>query len=323
MGANYAIGKGGMVLCALVALAMCVLAFVLQPVSVISSNPGICLPPVAEWNLIPQFGWAINTFLIVATTLGSYYLNNTFNFIRSPHPVLPAAFCLLLSSNAWISGNLSSAMILCAVVMGCMAILFSSYNSKNATQEMFVTATFFGVGSMFEIAFIPMIIPMILGANVMKILRFKEIIAFVLGLVAPYWVGVGLGLIPLEAFHLPDLSLLFSSGHDLTDFFFLLLDTGILALAGLLIGVSCAIRLYAGNAFVSAMNFSVAITGLIAIAFAAIDFSNITAYLAVFYFSVAVQISQLCALWKMRHEWIVVTLIALLSIGFFISTLIG
>ena len=321
MSGTYAIGKGGMAACACLALAMCVISYIIYPVISYGGAPGICLAAPSEWGIHPLLSWLLNTIIIGGISLGGFLLNNKYNFIHSTQPVLPAVFMLLAASNPWINESLSASVIMCAVNLGCLSILFSAYNSQNATHEMFVIATFIGLGSMFQYAFIPMVIPFILGANAMKILRIKEVVAFLLGLVAPYWVATGLGIVAPELYHMPEVSPIFGDYSRVADLFLLMLDLGIFSLIGIFTGISTGIRLYAGNAFVSAIHFTICMMGLTCVVFLVVDFNNMAAYIATLYFTVAVQLAQACALWKMRHEWIVTAGVALIGIAFFIATI--
>lgn len=322
MAREYAIGKGGMAAASVVAIAMWVVSLVLQPVNLSPESAGICLPSPSEWGLPHFCSWLLEVLLMAAAVIGAYLLNHKYNFIKTTKPVLPAVLLLLLSGNAWLTNSVTGSLLICGINILCLAILFDVYGSSNATQELFVIATFLSLGVMEEYAFLPMIVAFLLGANAMKVLRFKEFIAFMLGLIAPYWVVIGLGIISLDSFKLPSLAPLFSDYSKAADIFFLMLDTGIVALTGLLIGMRVAIHLYAGNARVNSMNFTILMLGLVSIVCIIVDFNNMEAYLATLYFAVAVQLAQLCAIWSMRHEWLIPFSIGLLSVGFFIATIL-
>ena len=143
-----------------------------------------------------------------------------------------------------------------------------------------------------------------------------------MGLIAPFWVGVGMGLIPLEAFSLPELTNLFSDYIHSSDLFVLLLSVGAAIFIAVILGLNNGIKLYAGNSRINALNMSISFIGVTCIIRIIIDFSNMMAYITTLYFTLAVQIANLCALWHFRHEWLVVTLPALTYIAFFITLLL-
>lgn len=319
---NYAIGKPGLAAAVLISAALIAVAYSLMPEKPLPGQPGICLPPPSEWTMDPLWSCLINGFILAVIAAGTFVLNRAFNFIRSTQPVLPAVFMVTVASNPWITEQLSTSMLLCLANVLIMAVLFNAYAKPNATQDLFLIATFLSVGSMFQYAFIPMIAAAIAGAVAMKVLRFKEVLAFLMGLIAPYWVTVGLGIIPLSNFRLSEISPLFSDYERAADLFLLLLSVATACFIGLSLGIVNAIRLYAGNSKVNAMNTVIFMTGIVCILCIIFDFNNMLAYLATLYFTVAAQIANACALWRMRHEWIVPSLMVLIFISFFILMVI-
>lgn len=316
-------GKGGMLLCALAMIAMCTVSFLLRPDRRISGELGICLPSPNLWNINPVSSWIINTVLLGGCAAAGFFLNRRYNFIRSTHPVLTSLFLVLSASNPWITGYLSSSTLLCVVNLLCISIMFRSFRSGNATQELFVIGTFISVGSMFQYAFLPMLIAYVGAAIVMKVFRIKEFLAMSMGLLAPYWVGVGLGLIPLGNFSMPQLTNLFDDYAHASELLVLLLSVGLAIFAGVVLGLNNSIKLYAGNSRVNAMNLTINFVGLVCSICVIVDFSNMMAYLATLYFTVAVQVANLCALWNVRREPLVVAVPVIIYIGFFIAMILN
>ena len=152
------IGKTGLVLAVMAMIAMTAVSYLLRPDSRLSGELGICLPSPNLWEINPVSSWIINTVLTGAVAFGAFFLNRTHNFIRSTQPVLPVMFLLLAGSNPWINYYLSSSTLICAINLISLSILFGEYNSRNATQPMFAIGTFMSVGSMFQYAFLPMIV---------------------------------------------------------------------------------------------------------------------------------------------------------------------
>lgn len=312
-----------MLLCALAMVAMCTVSFLLRPDRRISGELGICLPSPNLWDINPVSSWIINTVLLGGCAAAGFFLNRSYNFIRSTHPVLTSLFLVLCASNPWTTAYLSSSTLLCVVNLLCISIMFRCFRADNATQEMFVIATFISVGSMFQYAFLPMILAYVAAAIVMKVFRVKEFLAMLMGLVAPYWVGIGLGLIPLEWFSMPQITNLFQDYARASDLLVMLISVGLAIFCGFLLGINNSIKLYAGNSQVNAMNLTISFVGIVCSVCVVVDFSNMMAYLATLYFTVAVQVANMCALWNVKRERLVVTIPALIYIGFFIALILN
>lgn len=316
------IGKRELSLAIGLSLLMCVAAYILQPERALTGNLGICLPSPNLWNINPVSSWLINTVLIGGIAAGGFFLNRSFNFIRSTEPVLPAMFLIFVGACPWITYNLSASTIICGVNLLALSVMFGIYKSPNATQELFTVATLLSVGSMFQYAFIPFIIPYVIGAIVMKAFRIKECLAFLMGLVAPYWVGIGLGLLPPEQFTMPEFTNLFSDFTQTSEIYVLTAEAAIGVVIGAVLALNNSMKLYAGNSMVNAMNMCITLIGGMCVICMCIDFSNLMAYIATFFFTVAVQLANLCALWQIKREWLVLLIPALIYIALFLTAIL-
>lgn len=316
------IGRLGMAVIAVVAAAMCALSFFLAPKGSLTGEMGICLHSPNLWPLDPLVSWIINTGCLALLVSGAWFLNRHYNFIRTTQPVLPAMFLILAASCPWITYHLSASTLVCGVNLMSLSVLFSCYRSRNATQEMFVIGTFYSIGSMCQYAFLPFLLPIVGGAIAMKCFRMRELLAMGMGLLAPYWIALGFGIVSPEDFTIPELSNLFNGFAQTDELFVLMLSVGVAIFFGLMLGLNNAVKLYAGNSRVNSLNFTIDLVGLTAVACVLVDFSNMTAYLASLYFTVAVQVANLCALWQIRREWLVVTVPAIIYTAFFIVMLL-
>lgn len=298
--------------------AMIALPFFIAPKAHMSGEMGLCLPSPNIWNISPLASWMMNTVLISILVAGAWMLNRRYNFIKSTNPVLPAIFLILIASDPWITSYLSASNLVCALVVMSLSILFGCYRVRNASQEMFVIGTFISVGSMCQYGLLPFLIPLVLSAVIMKAFRFREFVAMGMGLIAPYWVGLGMGIIPLSALKMPEISNLFDGLADSGDLLVLIISVATAVFMGLLLGLNNAVKLYAGNSRINAMNLAINLTGLTAAVASIVDFSNMTTYLSTIYFAVAVQFANLCALWTLKREWIAVAVPGVVYAGFFI-----
>lgn len=321
MGWKHGIGRGGLFLVAILAFAMCLLSFILHPVDIIPIQYGLCLDSPDSWQINPIFSWILNTILIGVITLILYLINKSYNFIRTTEPALYAVFIIMASSSSWLTQGLNTSTLLCLVNTVCLGVIFDAYDTRNATRQLFILGMALGIGSMFQYAFLPMACVFILWALFMKVLRFKELLAFLLGLACPYWITLGLGWLHFSDFHLPSLVSLFTSSNDHSDILFLLLGIGLATILGVLAGLPNSMKLYAGNSKVNSMNLCVSSLGVASLICILVDYENIPAYVMTLYLATAVQIANICALWKPRYEWTVSAIPAFVFILIFVANL--
>ena len=320
---SKAMGKGGVSAVTAVAVALCFVSYLVDSPQPPTGYMGICLPSPNLWTLVPVAGWGLNLGLLIATTVGLYFVNKVFTIVAGAQTILTAIFLLMAASVPWIGGMLTSSAILAPAMLACIAILCSCYRQRNSTQEIFVLATILSLGSMIQYAFIFMIIPAVTIAIAFKCMHLKEVLAMLLGLVAPYWVGIGLGLIPIENFAVPHLTNLFDVNMSRGTIFFGLVNLAVTALLTLILSLYNSMKLYAGNPRRRFLNLAFVVLEVCCVAFMVIDFNNLTAYIVTFYLCCAVQYANLFALWRIRRAWIWSLLICLMYCGLYTASLLS
>lgn len=314
-----AVGKPGFTIAIALAVAFCVISYFFWPYPRLAGRFGVCLPSPNEWTVNPQASWMINSILMIGCGIALAFLNRAYSFVKSTDYVLSSSFIVLATSNPWLTTYLNTSTILVTINLICLMIMFATYKKRNATQEVFSVATLLSLGSMIQYSFLAMIPAYIGVAAVMKCLKGKESVAFILGLAAPYWVGIGLGLVPIDSFRLPEFSNLFEEYTNKTDLFMEILNVGSIAVVSILLGLNNAVKLYAGNSQIRAMNNAVNIVAGMAMLAMMFDFRNLPAYMATLYLGAAVQLGNLMALFNIRKGWITMTVGAVLMTSFFIA----
>lgn len=314
-------GREGMLLAIVAALAMLVAAFFLDTQQPLLGDTGICLPSPNAWGMSPLGGWLLNAGIIATLTMALYFLNKEYAFISGSDTVLTGMFLIMTASNPWTSGMLSSSAIIALANVICLTVLFGCYRKHNATQELFVIATILSLGSMIQYAFIFMLPVYLIGAMLMKCFNFKILIAYGMGIVAPYWIAIGMGIIPLEWFSFPTFTNLFDGYESRSGLLIGMLTVALTALIGLILGLNNSVKLYAGNTQRRLYNSVINILGLVCVACMIFDFTNLLAYLVTMYVIVAVQLANLFALWNIPRgsRWLGV--LVLLYIGSFVAML--
>lgn len=267
---------------------------------ILKSDLGVCLPSPNLWPLPELWSWGINLALILGCGIGLHFFNKAYSVIQSADMVLPTMFLILTATNPLVDGPLHSSTLMAAINIVCLATIFKCYKARNATQEIFVVATMLSLGSMFQYAFIFLMPGYLLIALLLKCLHFRETVAFIMGICAPYWIAVGMGIIPVEAFHIPEFTTFREGLASASDMLVAGISIGVTALIGIIMALNNAVKLYAGNTRRRLMNNAIAVIGLICVAGMIIDFNNLTTYLATFYMTVAVQIANTFNLWNIR-----------------------
>lgn len=316
------IGKTGVVVGTIVAFTMCLLGYLFHPVAFSPIQYGICLPSPDTWNYNDLSSWIINTIFIGIIAILLFLINKKYNFIRTTEPALVVLFMVMTASGPWFTETINTSVLLCFTNVMCLGIIFDSYDSRNATQEMFILGVVIGVGSMVQYAFIPMAMVYLIWSLLMKVFRIKETLAYGAGILCPYWIAFGSGWLSFKSLHYPSITPLFTIKEDPSEFFLLLTGVALAAIIGLMVALINSIKLYAGNSKVNAMNLCINILGGACVLCILLDFDNMHSYIITLYMACAVQLANICALWNPKREWLVTVLPSVGYLTIFICSII-
>lgn len=289
-----------------------ILTICLFPEVAISGDSGICLPSPNNWK-IPHFaGWLIGIALILLSAFLIASANKKYNFIPEAQPILPLSLLILVACNPLTSSHLSTSTLLLFCNVLCFFIIISTYEERNATREFFIIATLPAIGAMVQYAFLVMV-PVYLGAGLlMKSFRLREFIAFLLGLITPYWIGVGLGLISPFAFKLPDTLIIIGKGTVENDIFLSLISAGIMVVAGFIFSLYNGVKLFSRNSRLRCIHMSFNLMGYVTIAAIIFDFTNFAAYYSTLCLWTAIQLATFLHFYNIRRPQL--ALIVLLAL---------
>ena len=317
---DFTAGPGSLTAGIVAAIIMIVATALLMPSLRPDAEPGLCLSVPYAW-LAPQLGCAVNALLIALAVILAVLSNRKHSFVKSTEALLPTAMAVILASNPVNTSYLGSPVVMLIVNLICLDIMMKSYNSQNATTQMFAVATYLSLGSMVQYAFLPLMLIYPVMAGMAKVLRVKETVAYLMGLVAPYWVALGFGLISFSDFRVPQfLSNIPNADGNYLILVFISLCT--LALVGLMMTLNNAMLIYSGNMRVRTFNNMINLLGFSCALFMLIDFDNFGAYASSFCFAVSVQISNFFAMRRIPQSPVWFWGLLSLFIAFFLFMLI-
>ena len=317
---TFTAGSGSLTVGILAAIIMIAATALLMPSLKPESETGLCLS-LPNNLLAPLIGCAVNALLIAFAIILSFLFNKKHSFVRSTEALLPTAMAVILASNPVNTSYLGTPVAMLIVNLVCLDIMMKSYNSQNATTSMFAVATYLSLCSMVQYAFLLLMLIYPVMAAMVKVLRVKETVAYFMGLVAPYWVALGFGLISFSDFQVPQFmaNMPNADGNYLIMVFISLCT---LALVGLMMTLNNAMLIYSGNMRVRTFNNMINLLGFSCALFMLIDFDNFAAYASSFCFAVSVQISNFFAMRRIPQSPVWFWGLLSLFIAFFLFMLI-
>lgn len=301
-----------------VSVAMLVITLCLFAPPGAMGDMGLCLPSPNEWQIPKFLGWCLNSVLVFISVAVISSANRQYNLIPGSDYVLPALLTVLLCSCCITTATISTSTILMATNIAALYILFETYESYNASRQFFVMASILSVGSMFQYAFLMMIPVYILGGVLMKSLRIRETIAFLLGLVAPYWVFIGLGIVPFPSLQMPDTLRVLSTARADRVLGIALIAGSVTAILGVILAVYNSLRLLMRNARPRSMHATISLMGIVCTLCMLLNFNNFVSYLGTLALWLSLEIAMTFSLYEVRGQRFWIGIVSAFCIAVFI-----
>lgn len=259
--------------------------------------------------VIAGIGLAISAGIISLT-------NQTFNIVHTQTRLDIGLFLMLACAVPGALGLQATGILLCITTLLCLMIMYTTYQRRGATRRIFLVFTLLSAGSTLDYAFAAFIPAFILGCWQMRCLTFRSFLAILIGLVTPYWILWGLGIISLDELRPPSVAL--SSIHT----FRLFSTAQIVAIAVIVVAAMMSmlynlIQVLGRNARTRAFNGILAGLTFWTCLATVIDFGHALTYMPLLCALTGLQLTIYFITDAMRRAYIAVLLAVALSLAVF------
>lgn len=308
---DYFNGSAFMVLCA---VALVVTAFVAKSFGITSpaiEGHGVFFsfkdPLIADGMLSA----AVNVICLLLTGGILLAVNKVFTFVRSMTHLGASAFYLLSMANPAGLVSLNVGTLMCLLAALTLPPLFGAYQDRHSQRSIFLIFALVTTGCMFHYGFLFLIPAFLLGFLNMGVLNLKGLLAMLFGLLTPFWIVLGLGIVPPTDAVAPQW--LFMENLSLTPIVGLAAVTAVLGIILAAMNLHTIMnyrmqpRVY--NAFFIIMLVLTVITLFL-------DHRDLSLYLPLLSLTVAVQIAQVHTLRTYSYRYILLLLFVAGCMGF-------
>jgi len=294
-------GPIGLCLAAVLYVLMGWFACATLPPATLEGSMGLCLPSPNEWAIGAPWDFILQLALTGLCVLLAISLNARFSLIPGTGVLYATVFLVVTGTVPWVNQKLSSATLLLCATLVCTRLLFSLYGRRNASRGLCVIFSILSWGSMVQYAFVFLMPIFLLGAIFTGSFRAKEFVGMALGIMAPYWIMSGLGVIDLQSLHAPALANLFKDFAAPGILFYLMAGQALTAFLCLLLTASNAMSPSTTGQQHRSYTAFINLTGIAMVWFMLFDSSNMLAYSATLALCLGFQAARYAAL--PRHKF--------------------
>lgn len=263
------------------------------------------LPATGGLGVFPELSCVANYAVLLAIAVAMVAINRSFTLLRTLSVFFAAYFLFITGVTPGVAGVFGTSSLLAAVMMLCMWTLFTIYNERRSDRRIFLIFCLLSAGALIDWKFLFFVPLFFVGIAQMRILRFKKVIAAIIGLITPPWIVFGLGLMPLprlpHIFFTPPAMLLDMPGG------WPFLCTVLLTMAsGFVFGTTSLLRILGFNARARAYNGFLALLGIYTGLLAVVNFTALPDYVTLLNACVAFQIGHFFRATASRRGYILI-----------------
>jgi len=248
-------------------------------------------------------------------------LNKVFSFVRSVTSVFVSVFFLLQLANPLALVSFDAGTVLCLALVLMLLPLFGSYQDTHSQRSIYLIFTLAAAGSMFNYAFLLLVPAFLLGFLYMRSFDLRGALAMLLGLVTPFWIVLGLGIVHYTDFRLPQIDgvwpVLERSQASL-----LIVLAAVTALLGIVLTLRNLVTLMSYRMQTRVCNAFLALSMALTIVAMVIDYRDLTVFMPLLNLTVAVQAAHAYTLSGFQFRYVLMLALVVGCVGFCISNLL-
>lgn len=283
----------------------------------IDGDRGFALLSANEWIPSPFADMfasiAANALVMVLLTL----ILKSSNILRSTTRLPLAMFAVMQLATPSLAVQFYTGTLLCLTVTSCVALTFTCYRAPWRTRRVFLIFFALSLGTATQYSFAIYMPVFLAGCAQMRIFNRRTLLAALLGVITPWWILAGFGIVDLTALEMPRFESIFSI-IDYSGTVLLLSAAGLTALLSLTAFAAASVKAIAYNARTRAFNGLFAVLTLVSVVAMVADYRNFIVYLPTLNLCAAYQTAHYFTVYRGERSWIGIASVCTLYIFIFV-----
>lgn len=219
-------------------------------------------------------GLAVNLAIMMILV----FMTRRHNVLRSVTKLPGAMYIVMMLATPSLMLYLYPGLLLCLAMVIALWLLFESYDQPYCTRSVFMVFLILSGLASIDYAFVAYIPVCMLGVAQMRIFHLRTVIAMVMGIITPWIIVLGLGLVTIDGLQVPQVLAYAPPFSGVR--FSLMLGVGVFtAFCGVSAWLQGLLKMLSYNAKSRAKLSLIFVTMLVTIIAGAFDYDHLPAYL--------------------------------------------
>lgn len=238
------------------------------------------------------------------------FINKIYNIPRTITLIYATMFAVMMTATPDITARFCDSTVLCAVVMVCMILMFGVYGRLDCQENIFTVFLLLSASTMLQYAMVLYIPVFFIACAQMRVMSFRTIMAALLGVVTPWWILFGFGIISPDDICFPGFVSVFAAA-DRLDAFIMIVTASLTVILAVTAYLLSLLKLMTYNARMRACNGLLLLITFVTIPAMCFDFTNFVTYMTLLNCCTAFLTGHLFLIRSNPRSWIAITSIIL------------
>ncbi len=262
-------------------------------------------PPASRWVDNGIVSLVVNLIAGIVIILLISIIEKQYSIVRTMSTLYAGIFILMQAAMPLVSTQFYNGTLLCIIVLPAIISLLSTYHKPQYTQRLYLAFLLLSSGALAVNEVMAYLIVALIIMMQMQSMSLRGLLAAAFGVITPWWILIGFGIIEPIDIELPRLTWLHEV-PDNTTLIHSLTTVGVTMFVGLCLCIANLIKIYSYNAQARSYNGALVVTSLATSLLIIADNGNFLTYTPLLNCLTAIQASHFFVINHNRRIYIAI-----------------
>lgn len=302
---NALTGRSGTIAMIAIAIMATIVSYYLLGVDVGLVCSATMPSVVSLWGCNGIVSLVINIFVGIGIILLISVIEKQYTIVRTMSTLYAGIFMLMQTALPSVSTQFNDGTLLCIIVLPAMISLLSTYHRPQCSQRLYLAFLILSSGALAVKEVMAYLIVALIIMLQMQSMSLRGLLAAAFGVITPWWILIGFGIINPADIEFPRLTWLYEVPNN-TTLMHTLATVGLTMFLGLCFGIANIIKIYSYNAQARSYNGALMVASFATALLIIVDNGNLLTYTPLLNCLVAIQASHFFVINHNRRIYIAI-----------------